>query len=478
MADPHLLDPILLRGVIDCSGDPQPALLQNLMALRAEVRPEGLDLHLLTFLGGLADQTGVVPSLALLSQHYTHLQMQGDPHGFSGLTRIMEAVSEPLLQPVDYQYALTTYRERVLGDGLGMVLQAAATILTTGHHIQPPKGPPITLKGPQQAIQFVTDSVETLSARFQGGAVEGNLRDEIGRVWERYQQRLTQPPKLVRTGFEQIDTVHGGIRPGDLALVLGFTGQYKSLVVLNIGYRALLAGKSVAFVPLEGSAIGIMDSLAVLHCQHPKFGDHLLRISYDRLQQGTLTPAELDLLQTALADLRACGDYGTLLYKEPDRADITMGEIRRWAEGKARTVPLDLLAIDYLGLVNPSSGGLSMRESAFANQAIREAKQTAMSFNRGHGIGIISPFQSNRDGFKEAEKVGGRYSLRALAWAPEAERSSDLVYSVYRDESMARDDAAVLGNLKARDRALILDTWRVTAEPATRYIGDLKQRTF
>jgi hypothetical protein len=43
---------------------------------------------------------------------------------------------------------------------------------------------------------------------------------------------------------------------------------------------------------------------------------------------------------------------------------------------------------------------------------------------------------------------------------------------------MARDDAAVLGNLKARDRALILDTWRVTAEPATRYIGDLKQRTF
>ena len=210
----------------------------------------------------------------------------------------------------------------------------------------------------------------------------------------------------------------------------------------------------------------------MLHCQHPKFGESLVSVTYDRLKKGALSPSEEELLQAALHDLQTNTDYGALLYKEPDRADVTVGDIRRWAEGKARQVPLDLLVVDYLGLVNPSSGGLSMRESAIANLAIREAKQMAMSFNRGKGIGVLSPFQSNRDGFKDAEKNGGRYTLRALAWAPEAEKSADLVYTVYRDETMARQQTALLGNLKARDRPLVLDTWMVYANPAIRCIRD------
>lgn len=473
MAEP--LDPELLRSVIASPADSATDLLQNFTALRGEVRPDGLDAHLLAFMEGLVQKTGAVPSMALLRQHYTGLSAQGDPFGFSGLIRLdeVETTGGPFLAPVDYQYALDRYRDRVLGDGLGTILQVAATILTTGHQTPQPKGPPITLKGPTQALSFVADSMETLQARFRTGAVEGNVMADAGGIYQRYLARKTAPAVGVPTGFEKIDQSHGGMKPGDLALVLGFTGQLKSMIVLNIAYRAaVFHGKHVAFVPLEQSAQATMDSLAVLHCQHPKFGDHFLSITYDRLRAGTLTPGEEDLLQTAMVDLQTCKDYGACLYKEPDKADVSVGDIRRWAETKARTVPLDLLVVDYLGLVNPSSGGLSMRESAIANLAIREAKQLAMTFNHGKGISVLSPFQANRDGFKEAEKVGGRYNLRALAWASEAEKSADLVYSVYRDEPMARAQRALLGNLKARDRPLILDTWSVFANPAMRAIRD------
>jgi replicative DNA helicase len=374
---------------------------------------------------------------------------------------------------VDYQYALDLFRDRVLGDGLGTVLQVAATILTTGHAITPPKGPAVTLKGPAQAMAFVADSMDTLAARFRTAAVEGNVMSDAGSIYQRYLARKAAPTVGVETGFEKIDHAHGGMKPGDLALVLGFTGQLKSMIVLNIAYRAaVFHGKHVAIVPLEQSAQATMDSLAVLHCQHPKFGDSFLALTYDRLRAGTLTPSEEDLLQTAMGDLQTCKDYGCCLYKEPDKAEVTVGDIRRWAEAKARAVPLDLLVVDYLGLVNPSSGGLSMRESAIANLAIREAKQLAMTFNHGKGLSVLSPFQANRDGFKEAEKNGGRYNLRALAWASEAEKSADLVYSVYRDEPMARSHRAQLGNLKARDRPLILDTWSVYANPALRAVRD------
>jgi len=470
----HLLDLVLLRSVLDLGGDPPGDLLANLAALRADVVAEGIDAHLLAFIEGLAEKTGTVPSLGLVEQHYTMLQAQGDPHGFTGLSRLSELrlQSTPCLTTVDYQYALDQYRDRVIGDGLATTLQVAASILTTGHAIQPPKGPPITLKGPLQAITFVSDTVETLASRFRTGAIEGTVSTHVGGVYQRYQKRKNQPATGVLTGFEKIDESHGGIQPGDLAFVLGFTGQLKSMVALNVAYRAAISGKHVALVPLEQSAVATMDSLAVLHCQHPKFGESLVSVTYDRLKRGTLSPSEEELLQQALHDLQTNTEYGALLYKEPDRADVTVGDIRRWAEGKARQVPLDLLVVDYLGLVNPSSGGLSMRESAIANLAIREAKQMAMSFNRGKGIGVLSPFQSNRDGFKDAEKNGGRYTLRALAWAPEAEKSADLVYTVYRDETMARQQTALLGNLKARDRPLVLDTWMVYANPAIRCIRD------
>jgi len=235
-----------------------------------------------------------------------------------------------------------------------------------------------------------------------------------------------------------------------------------------------LYGKNVGVLSLETSVRGLQDTFVVIHCQHPKweadFG--ILRaVSYDRLVRGQLTSDEERLVQAVVEDLSTNPTYGQIVYKEPDRT-LTVGDVYRWADQEDRKRGLDLLVVDYWALVNPTSGGVSLRESAIANMAMREAKQGAMAFRQGTGIPTLSPVQSNREGFKAANKSGGVYELTALAWAPEAEKSADLVYSVYRNKQLADTFQLQMGNLKARDRAKIDDTWTLMADPALRIIQD------
>jgi hypothetical protein len=55
---------------------------------------------------------------------------------------------------------------------------------------------------------------------------------------------------------------------------------------------------------------------------------------------------------------------------------------------------------------------------------------------------MISPFQASRKGFEEAKSNDGVYSLTALSDYHEAERSADIVISLYIDVSW-RDEGKV-----------------------------------
>jgi hypothetical protein len=116
-----------------------------------------------------------------------------------------------------------------------------------------------------------------------------------------------------------------------------------------------------------------------------------------------------------------------------------------------------------------------LRESAVANATLREAKQMCVAFRHGKGVSLLSPWQASREGFKEAEKEGGQYTLRALSWANEAERSSDFVYFVYTDPGLILNSVLKWGNLKARDRQLITGVHELFCNPKARVIAHRNQ---
>jgi len=84
------------------------------------------------------------------------------------------------------------------------------------------------------------------------------------------------------------------------------------------------------------------------------------------------------------------------------------------------------------------------------NNMIKWLKNQTITFNNGRGLRIITPFQINREGWKEAVKNEGAYKLTALSNAHEAERSPDQIYALYSTEEMRKSGSIKISWLKNR----------------------------
>jgi hypothetical protein len=113
---------------------------------------------------------------------------------------------------------------------------------------------------------------------------------------------------------------------------------------------------------------------------------------------------------------------------------------------------VDLVVIDHGGLVEPNRR--HQNYTIEQNSIIRDAKKMALHFGGGKGIPVLLLFQTNRDGFDYATKNDGKYKLRALSYANEAERSADVVSTTYLGEEGSthrENETTMLCNLKNRD---------------------------
>ncbi len=85
------------------------------------------------------------------------------------------------------------------------------------------------------------------------------------------------------------------------------------------------------------------------------------------------------------------------------------------------------------------------------NSVLRGAKKLAMHFNHGEKIPVLLLFQINREGKDAADKAAGRYKLRALSYANEAERSADIVTTTYLNDDMRKQGHTAFDCLKRRE---------------------------
>lgn len=479
----------LLRAILKADpADADQTVADNLAMVYGEVRPEGIDGVLLSYVWSLYDRTGTVPTIATVRAHFDALAAKGDPSGVPGQQRL-DAIDPPpaLLDPAACRQELDTYKEQALTKVTSAVLLEAAQILKQGLVTkQRVNGQlqTVTIKGADAAVQRLREAVSGLGNLFRSRSVSGTLSEDIEAVWQRWEKaKVNQLAQFgVLSGLNAIDAIHGGIQPGEVALVLGFVAHMKSVFIRNWAYKAaVIYKKRVGVVTLESSTEKLREQFAILHAQHPQFLDDTVpTITSEGVKRGRLTAAQERIWRAVIDDLKTNPDYGQIEYRGMDdnRTDITMEDIGGWVRDITRHDPLDLLVIDYIGLVSPGDArlrgrGNALSEFANLNVTLREAKLLAMAANGGKGLALLSPFQANREGLKDAEKNGGRYTLRALAGANESERSADLVYYVYLDEALRSQREIACGNLKARDVPLIIDQFRLYADGETGLIDDL-----
>ncbi len=356
------------------------------------------------------------------------------------------------------------------------LLREAGQIVQTGIEIREDKKTR-HLRGPVDAVRYLIDKshdivTPTSSARLSG---EITLDGEDFRL--EYDRVKNDPMAGVGqfTGIEQLDMALRGAKRYELWTHAAFTGGLKSTFALNWAYnQAVYMKYDSCIFSLEMPYKQCRRILYAMHSMHGKFKETRIKLgiqknpgptvglSYDKIRDGELSPAEENfLLNWVIPDINS-GEYGKIHIEvsDPDKDDFTVSDLKARAELIYAKSPFTLLFVDHAGLMAPRKWTQSTTERL--NEVIRDLKRLAMNFNRGAGMAVISLFQISREGYKAAEKAAeksngtysqGPYNLTHLSYANECERSSDIVTASFVDTDLRAQNRVLFQCLKTRDQA-------------------------
>lgn len=400
-------------------------------------------------------QTGEVIS----SEELRDLASRGSDVGRSA--RLVQCFDEALavgqgqVRHDQFVFALDELRRRRARERTRQAVATAAEIMR-------PDGSVIGrdhLVGDEDARQWLLEQLSFIDAeQHRHDAPEGDVLREGEDVLAEYADAKSlrdqgRAPGVL-TGLTGLDRVLGSIDAGELGLVIGWTSDGKTTFCVNLAWHAaVMQRKNVFFATTETLRPTVRRRLYCRHSAQPEFG---LAEALDsaEVKRATLSIEHEAVLRAVSEDLTAGtrdGRYGALhVAQVPKGANITQleGQIRRF---HGRT-PIDLLIIDYLGLLAPERRRRETRDEL--TETLKAAKNMAATFGDGEGIATISPWQVSRNARSEAER-SGRYSLASLSDTAEAEKSSDVILGLFRRSpeggNYPRHDDVSLQVLKNRD---------------------------
>lgn len=195
----------------------------------------------------------------------------------------------------------------------------------------------------------------------------------------------------VPTGFSKLDTMlNGGFKAGDLAIVGARPGVGKSALLLSFVIHAAAVGKRVLYITMEMTDeqnaeryLGATSSMPVSW-----FVNDL-----------PLTDGQL----TMIADAQA--RQNPALIEQYDSSYCTVGIIRQLARRMKASGGLDLIVVDYLGLLTPTTRRQTRNDEV--SEISRGLKTLAMEFS----VPLVAAHQLNRASASE-KREPELYDLR------------------------------------------------------------------
>lgn len=215
--------------------------------------------------------------------------------------------------------------------------------------------------------------------------------------------------RLIRTGFPTLDDMLGGLRPQTMHVISGRAGMGKTAFALNMAYNMARTGSKVAVFSLEMSSIEI--SLRLL--------SSLSGYSSQDLQTKFGT-RHIDTEKV----LKAIQGLYTLDFYIDDGGLSTVPEILAKCKTMKATQGLDVVVIDYINLMEPSTK--SGNRVAEVSEMTRHLKLMAKELD----IPVVALSQTNRGVEARDNK---RPVLSDLRESGSIEQDADSVMFLYRE---------------------------------------------
>jgi replicative DNA helicase len=183
----------------------------------------------------------------------------------------------------------------------------------------------------------------------------------------------------VSTGFNSLDRFTGGLIPGDLTVVGGMPGTFKTGLSLALLHNADRSGIPVLMFEQEmsGRQVGMREVAMVT------------QISTERLKTGKISDIELQQVEMAIGQIEKKQVFIDLA------SGVTTGRIKAITKRMKKEHGIGLVVIDYLGLMNIETKKHGTTESAI-DSTVKELKILAKTLD----IPVILLAQFSRESSK------------------------------------------------------------------------------
>jgi replicative DNA helicase len=247
--------------------------------------------------------------------------------------------------------------------------------------------------------------------------------------------------KYITTTFNRIDRDNGGFTPGDLIIIGARPRVGKSSLLGKLAIGQARKGFKVGILSLEMANIAITARMAALETGIP-----YMKIYRDIAKDEAEHRRFYDIVSRNTVNLP--------IYVS-DKTKVSIPEIRAKAIKLKREHGLDVLYIDYLQLIDGSTGNKNYNREQEVGQLSRGLKTLARELE----IPVVALAQLNRD----IEKRTGEHRYPKLSDLRESgslEQDADVVMFLHRDWASGFETHSDTGESTENEGDLIIGKWR------------------
>jgi replicative DNA helicase len=217
--------------------------------------------------------------------------------------------------------------------------------------------------------------------------------------------------QVIRTPFDELNRITVGMRAGSLWIMAARPSCGKTTAAVQMAIHAARHGKRVAFFSFEMPPADLLRNAAA----------SIAGVDSQDLHHGRVRPADLTKVN------RAFGELAKLSIEYFSSIDNTPGRVRARLDAMVTKGPVDLVVIDYLGLMN--SGRKAERKDLEIGEITRSLKLMAAEF----GLPVLLLCQLSRDPEKRQGKEK-RPKLTDLRDSGNIEQDGDVVVFLSRPD--------------------------------------------
>lgn len=250
-------------------------------------------------------------------------------------------------------------------------------------------------------LAWSDDEIDDITARAEGllrKAIDHNqstmtsFRTLMGEVYDDLVFRNDHPGELqgISTGFRTVDSMTGGLEPGQLVVIGARPGEGKSVIGMNIVVHVARLHGPVVVYSLEMRKDALARRCIASHA----------RVDSRPLRTGQIVNDQW----------RKIGDAASQLAELPvhidDSSSIAVANMLSRARRQARDRKLMMVMVDYLQLIKPAPGAEGRTQEV--GQIARDLKNMARQLD----CVVLALAQLNRDVDKRANRIPTMADLR------------------------------------------------------------------